>query len=1370
MKQDVLKQAAEYSQEHRRRRRRHRVLSALAMVMVFCTVYTLIMPALTLEGRGAPLCGIEEHVHTDECYGGMELTCGLEEVSEEEAANGHVHTDECYELVPAQPCELPEGEGHTHTDECYETRIVTVGHELICEQWDDPEHVHTDECFTPAEDREEKILVCAQDEYEPHTHTAECLEPEAEKVLVCELEEVGPVHTHTEECYTPILICSKAEHTHTEECWVEEFENEDTPTGEDPYTELERTVDSMGYRAVFHAVYFGELAEGDELELTAVTTEASEMESDRDYEYAAAIGERTTLPGGRTEFALMLNGEPVDRAQYEVMVEIIPSRYMVAGLYQTAASTLETLDLPDTMDLTDEDYENEPAMDEAEPVVDAEPVESAEPVVDVAEPVVEETEPVVDETEPVESAEPVVDEAEPVVDETEPVVDETEPVESAEPVIDEAEPEPVVDETEAEPEEHTHSHTFVGFMAYELEEGELAIRGSMEVDLSALEDMDAYMAEAFDEEGNPVYDETYAFNIQPLEQDFMFAAGVEEDPIKEMSATNIQHWNKNVTVYWDEYWTDGTKYDSDYGYIANHKGVGVDSNGVSLGHVQSVTLTKLDKETGHPADPELTKDVTFHNSNSTTTVKNGYPNNGLSLAEFLPDAANNRGNNQYEWVPADESLRGLVTDKNGNYKSGYTRGGETTTTTTTTYTGYEVQTRTGTQTEKQYSIPFIGSFWDWGSTAWDSDWTTTETVNKSGTLNNVSASNVINGQYTITGSERPGSAEGNGHPYTRSVTQTRTVYTGVVVKTETTTTPLEYKVPKANNRVLLTIEPQPGYYITEIRIPCDHDKKKSNSSYNNPCGPYDCGIMKDQNEFKAYFTPSTGTKVQVQLDNQAFSHGSYSGDGSYRYQRCYILIKTEKIPSPLFVRYEPGTIGDTGLTTSNELFTSGNAWLDGNGRTTVTGNNIEHGTVTDKIKGSRNNGTDWDTQNRDTRYTASGISEAAIELARAQGYRFAGWDLQYCGEAYKGNAPASSSGITWKEFDDVTFPNCESTGMTVEGGTQFNLSRHAKLVAKWEPIPAATVTKQVTDVEENDVTYREFAFDLEKQNAAGEWEKVQDFKIGVRGLASNYVSLSSLENGTYRIIETDNKKAISTAYTVNGEKGNEFVVVNGSNNLNEVLVVNSYKPLPQGFDLTIEKVTPATSTAAPAPEVETETIEDNEIPQSATASKDWSALSGAKFSLYEQTETKDENGHLTWELVGGEGDILPSTVGGSEAATAVKSGLKLDTLYKLEEKEAPAGYNKLTTAIYFKVLSSDPSKIILYDENGNQIDPNANVNTALTGENNALTLVVANYGGFVLPSTGGTGTYVYALGGALLMAAAVILMYMSRKRAGGCAA
>ena len=69
-----------------RLKRWRKVMMCLSCIVVFCTVYVLILPAITLERKTT--CGQEEHVHTEECYSAdSQLICGREE---------HLHTEICY--------------------------------------------------------------------------------------------------------------------------------------------------------------------------------------------------------------------------------------------------------------------------------------------------------------------------------------------------------------------------------------------------------------------------------------------------------------------------------------------------------------------------------------------------------------------------------------------------------------------------------------------------------------------------------------------------------------------------------------------------------------------------------------------------------------------------------------------------------------------------------------------------------------------------------------------------------------------------------------------------------------------------------------------------------------------------------------------------------------------------------------------------------------------------------------------------------------------------------------------------------------------------------------------------------------------------
>ena len=231
MKHGALQSAEKYTKAHQRKKRWYRVVTGLACVVVFCTVYALILPAITME-KGA--CEIPEHTHSEACYTQVTSATRTEPVCTIESLNLHQHDDTCYDsegnltcgyadFVVHQHdsacydengnlwCPLPEiethehtgscyavpetdaPEVHTHTDDCY---TVERG-ELICTESTEPAHVHTDDCYT-----ETSALVCEED----HEHTESCYETTRE--LTCgDTEE--PVHQHTDQCYEQIktLIC-----------------------------------------------------------------------------------------------------------------------------------------------------------------------------------------------------------------------------------------------------------------------------------------------------------------------------------------------------------------------------------------------------------------------------------------------------------------------------------------------------------------------------------------------------------------------------------------------------------------------------------------------------------------------------------------------------------------------------------------------------------------------------------------------------------------------------------------------------------------------------------------------------------------------------------------------------------------------------------------------------------------------------------------------------------------------------------------------------------------------------------------------------------------------------------------------------------
>lgn len=231
MRQDVLRNAEKYTKVHKRKRLRHRVVTVLAGVVVFCTTYALILPALTLEKQ----CDIPEHTHTDACYAQVTSVekrvpvCSAKtlEIHQHTAdcydANGnptcgyadfvvHSHDSRCYDENGNLWCPLPEIEAHRHTDDCFD-----ADGNLICGQTQILEHQHSDACFeTVAEPVDTRELVCGQEE---HTHSKACTAVESEEPVFCGKD----AHTHGEACRDENgeLVCGTEEHTHSLACYAD---------------------------------------------------------------------------------------------------------------------------------------------------------------------------------------------------------------------------------------------------------------------------------------------------------------------------------------------------------------------------------------------------------------------------------------------------------------------------------------------------------------------------------------------------------------------------------------------------------------------------------------------------------------------------------------------------------------------------------------------------------------------------------------------------------------------------------------------------------------------------------------------------------------------------------------------------------------------------------------------------------------------------------------------------------------------------------------------------------------------------------------------------------------------------------------------
>lgn len=178
MNMDIHSQAEELNKKHRRKRTWYKILSVPICLLVFVTTYALILPAITMESTPDTYCGIAEHVHTDDCYelpgtpAHKEIQCTAGADLGQGEYIIHKHDSFCFDDSGELLCALAEQDEHVHTDACYD------GDTLICGLVTGIVHQHTADCVISVPATEPQGLVCTMEE---HKHTEACfMNPEGE--------------------------------------------------------------------------------------------------------------------------------------------------------------------------------------------------------------------------------------------------------------------------------------------------------------------------------------------------------------------------------------------------------------------------------------------------------------------------------------------------------------------------------------------------------------------------------------------------------------------------------------------------------------------------------------------------------------------------------------------------------------------------------------------------------------------------------------------------------------------------------------------------------------------------------------------------------------------------------------------------------------------------------------------------------------------------------------------------------------------------------------------------------------------------------------------------------------------------------------
>ncbi|WP_294901538.1 SpaA isopeptide-forming pilin-related protein [uncultured Eubacterium sp.] len=149
---------------------------------------------------------------------------------------------------------------------------------------------------------------------------------------------------------------------------------------------------------------------------------------------------------------------------------------------------------------------------------------------------------------------------------------------------------------------------------------------------------------------------------------------------------------------------------------------------------------------------------------------------------------------------------------------------------------------------------------------------------------------------------------------------------------------------------------------------------------------------------------------------------------------------------------------------------------------------------------------------------------------------------------------------------------------------------------------------------------------------------------------------------------------------------------------------------------------------------------------SADSEENHPMLSGAKFELLKDgkvcyTGESKSDGFVEWYKDGTKVSL---------------SEMEKDT-YTLRETSAPAGYAKSEVQWTIEITATS---VTIKGANGNNITPTQLQNTGKTYD----AYVYENTPVYALPSTGGTGIFLYMIGGMLLMGAAAWILYKNKRR------
>ena len=191
-----------YIKQNKHRSIWRKLVRIMACVVIFCTTYALILPAITLDR--SYICGMDPHAHGPPCLTGAEPGSYL---CTPETLWAHEHTGECFDPDGLPRCGFSDQVLHIHDELC-----ISPDGTLLCLLPEVPAHTHNEDCYS------EEALVCGLEALEEHIHTTDCMDEDGN--FCCGCTEIL-LHQHDFTCPVqeePEWGCGMEEHSHDNSC------------------------------------------------------------------------------------------------------------------------------------------------------------------------------------------------------------------------------------------------------------------------------------------------------------------------------------------------------------------------------------------------------------------------------------------------------------------------------------------------------------------------------------------------------------------------------------------------------------------------------------------------------------------------------------------------------------------------------------------------------------------------------------------------------------------------------------------------------------------------------------------------------------------------------------------------------------------------------------------------------------------------------------------------------------------------------------------------------------------------------------------------------------------------------------------------